>query len=240
MTSYALLNNVAHKDIRVLTERSAELGDAVMSAMVFPYEFRSIQAYYPILLQQDGQGNLYPVAVFGFQEGENLYLNDQGWDAGYIPAMMLKEPFLIGFQKSESAEDRRMLSIDMDHPRVSKDQGEPLFQPLGGRTPYLEQAADLLETIYQGYEHAKHFMGLLKQHQLTESVNVEITLKNGSQHKLVGYHGISEERLQQLNGEALAELSQKGALMPLFMMLASLSNLSRLIDYKNRQTKNDD
>ena len=235
MTNYALLNNVEHKDLRVKTERSAVLGDAVSSAPVFPFEFRTIQAHYPILLQQDKEGSLYPLALFGFQQGENLFLTDTGWDAPYIPAMLQKEPFQIGIQKSEAAaEDRRILSIDLDHPRVSKEEGEPLFQPLGGRTPYLEKMADLLESLYTGYEHAKTFMQALARHQLTETLNFDITLKDGSRNQLIGYHGIDEERLQALDGAALQDLAQNGALMPLFMMLASLGSLTRLIERKQR------
>jgi hypothetical protein len=74
VTEYALLNNVAHQDLKVITERSARYGDDVMYCMTFPFEFRSVQASYPILMQQDSNGSLYPVALLGFQEKENLFL----------------------------------------------------------------------------------------------------------------------------------------------------------------------
>lgn len=235
MTNFALLNNVEHQDLKVITERSAAYGDNVMSCMALPFEFRSLQAHYPILLQTDGDGNLYPTALLGFQENENLYLDDSGWNAGYIPAMMQKEPFLIGRQKTETDENTRVLSIDMDHPRVSLEEGEPLFQPLGGRTPYLESCAELLETIYRGYEHCREFMLALQKHDLTEAVNFEITLNDGSRNQLIGFSGLNEEKIQNLPGDVLAEFSQQGFLMPIFMMLASTANMGRLIAVKNAQ-----
>ena len=132
MNNFALLNNVEHQDLRVITTRSAAYGDNVMFTITFPSEFRSVQAFYPILFHKSAGGDVWPVALFGFQEGENLFLDDDGWHAGYIPAMIRREPFLIGYQKSRDAsqpEPLRVLSLDLDHPRVSRNEGQPLFQP---------------------------------------------------------------------------------------------------------------
>lgn len=237
MTEYALLNNVAHQDLKVITERSARYGDDVMYCMTFPFEFRSVQASYPILMQQDSNGSLYPVALLGFQEKENLFLGESGWKTNYVPAMIRREPFVVGFQNSsKEGEDKttRMLSIDMAHPRVSIDAGEPLFQPLGGRTPFLESSADLLETIYVGTEHVRGFMAALKEYGLTEAITIEIPLIDGSRNQLIGFHGLVEEKIQELDGATLESFSKNGYLMPLFMMLASFVNIQKLVELKNK------
>lgn len=236
MTNYALLNNDDHQDLRVITERSARYGDAVMYTLTFPFEFRSVQALYPILFHADANGNPFPVALFGFQEGENLFLDESGWDARYVPAMIRKEPFLIGYQKAEEADDAdkaRVLSLDMDHPRVSWEEGEALFQPLGARTPFLDDVADLMEAIYQGHLHNKVFVAALQEHDLLESVTMDITLNDGSQNQLLGFQTIDEEKVQQLPGSVLEEFSKQNILMPLFMILASTMNIRALIDRKN-------
>jgi hypothetical protein len=236
LSDIQMLNIADHKDTRVIRERSAAYGDDVMYVMTFPLEFRSVQAFYPILLQRDPRGELYPVALFGFQERENLFLDETGWHARYVPAMIRRQPFLIAFEGGsggDGTERRRMLSIDMDHPRVSSERGEPLFDVLGGRTPYLEEMANLLETIYQGAEMNRKFVAALLEHQLVESVSFEITLADGSRNQLVGFSTIDEERVQGLSGKVLGELSSQGLLMPLFMMLASTTNVRTLIDLKN-------
>ncbi len=238
MTNFALLNNVDHQDTRIITDRSSEYGDNVMFAMTFPHEFRDVQAWYPILLHKDKDDNFYPLALFGFERGENLFLDESGWNAGYVPAMIRREPFLIGFQDSRdggSAEQARVLSLDMDHPRVSNEEGERLFQPLGGSTPYLEDVANLLELIYQGQEHNKRFAAALEELDLVESVNIDITLKDGSQNQLLGFYTIDEQKLQELPGDKLEGLSRAGMLMPIFMLLASMSNMRRLIEFRNAQ-----
>ena len=236
MTDYALLNNVDHADVKIITERSDRYGDDIMQALVFPFEFRNVQACYPILFQQDGTGGFYPLALFGFQEKENLFLDDSGWQAPYIPAMVRREPFLIGFQDSKTqgeTEQTRVLSIDMDHPRVNKEHGEPLFQPLGGRTPFLEDAANLLETIYAGIEHNRAFMGALQANDLLEAMTLEIELRDGSRNQLIGFQCLNEEKVQALPAEILGDFHERGYLMPLFMVLASMGNIQRLVELKN-------
>lgn len=235
MSRRVMLNNVEHGDLRVITTRSARYGDAVMSAMTFPFEFRSVQTAYPILLQRKESGGYVPVALFGFERGENLFLDAGGWNAAYIPAMIRREPFMIGFSQG-AEQSTRVLSLDLDHPRVSREEGEALFQPLGGRTPFLERAADLLEQIYEGLAQNERFVAALEAHGLIESVTLGIRLRDGSNNHLVGFHAIDEDRLRELDDAALGSLNREGHLMPIFMMLASLPNVQRLAELKNAVT----
>jgi hypothetical protein len=235
LSNFEPLNNVDHKDLRIITERSAEYGDNVMHVMTFPFEFRSVQAFYPILFHRNERAEFYPVALFGFESGENLFLDEAGWSARYVPAMIRRQPFLIGFGADDGpgVERRRMLSLDMASPRVSKARGEPLFEPLGGRTPFLEEMANLLETLYHGAEHNKRFVEALQAHGLIESVTFDLSLADGSRNQLLGFYAIDEEKVRGLSDEALGKLSREGFLMPLFMMLASTMNVRTLLDLKS-------
>jgi len=238
MSNPVLLNNVDHQNLRVITTRSAAYGDAVMSCLTFPFEFRNVQAWYPILFQEIAGDVLRPVALFGFQTGENLFLDDQGWNAGYVPAMIRREPFQIGLKAADdpSQEALRMLSLDADHARVTEDetQGEALFQPLGGRTPFLEKMTDLVETVYQGLGESEAFVAALQAHNLIEQVNMDITLDDGSHNQLLGFHAIDEDKFRALPGDVLEQFSQQGFLMPAFLMMASFGSMPRLVSLKNR------
>ena len=236
MSDLQLINNVEHKDTRVITSRSARYGDDVMYCMTYPAEFRSVQACYPILFHEDDKGETYPIALFGFETGENLFLDDAGWHADYVPAMIRKEPFLIGFQESTDRagpEKIRVLSIDAASPRVNTEDGEALFQPLGGYTDFLSNVADLLESIYLGVEHGQRFVGELRAHGLLETLTIEVQLDDGSRNQLLGFQSIDEEKVQQLPADVLERFNTEGFLMPLYMVLASTVNLRRLINLKN-------
>ena len=155
MTNHVLLNNVDHKDLKVITTRSAEYGDNVQCATTFSWEFRSIQAHYPVFFTKNaGTEEFAAVAMFGFEDKENLFLNDTGWDANYIPLSIRREPFLIGFQQSadaSSGDKEPVIHVNMDSPRLSESDGEAVFLAHGGISPYLEQTNSILNTINEGY-----------------------------------------------------------------------------------------
>ena len=63
MQKTELLNNITHKDLRVITRRGAEFGDAVMSCLATPDEFRNLQAHYPIVFQKNSEESFIFLAM---------------------------------------------------------------------------------------------------------------------------------------------------------------------------------
>lgn len=230
MATIELLNNIDHLDVKISTEHSPQLGDNQMFCLSFPAEFRTAQAYYPILFYKDGNtGQFMPVLLLGFQTGENLFVQQQGWQAGYVPLDICREPFTIGLQNGE-----RVIHINTAHPRVNTSSGEALFLQFGGQSPYLQQVAEQLETLHHGLTTAKQFSQQLLELELIESFVLDVTLNNGQQHSLHGFYTINEPRLAQLSVEQLAQLQQAGYLEAIYMMLASQSQFARLIGLKNQ------
>ncbi|MGB2119506.1 MAG: SapC family protein [Porticoccaceae bacterium] len=237
MSNYVILTKSAHRDTKVILDRGEAYGDKVKIALTFPQEFRNVQACYPIFFIKDGDtGQFYPAALFGFEENENLFVTDQGWDATYIPMMIRRHPFLIGFQpgpNGEQAEDNPVVSIDMDNPRVNTEKGEALFTEEGNQTPYLEGAIAGLEAIHAGHEHNKVFVQALLANDLLEPFTLEITLNDGSNNQLLGFYTINEEKLRDLDGDTLSRLSKEGYLQAIYMQIASFARVRTLIDKKN-------
>lgn len=226
MTRNVLLNNVEHKDLRVITQRGAAYGDDVMFAVTFPSEFRNLQAHYPIVFQKSHDGTSFqPVALFGFQAGQNLFLQGSRWDAGYVPLAIERHPFLIGVDRGEL-----MVHVDLDNPRVSLTEGEPVFLPYGGTTEYLERASSMLQAIHHGLQSNTGFTAALLQHELLEPFALDIERADGSQHRFAGFYTIHEERLQNLGAAALESLHKAGYLFAIYMVVASLSRFRDLIE----------
>jgi hypothetical protein len=235
MPKHALLNNIEHKHLRVITARGAAYGDAVMSALTFPAEFRELQAHYPIVFAKNADGTGFdPIALFGFQQGENLFLGQggNGWDAPYIPLTVERQPFLIG-RNAESA-DELMIHVDLDSPRLSTTEGEPLFLSYGGSSEHLERVSRVLRTIHDGLATSQGFIEALLHLELLESFVLDIELDDGSQNRLAGFYTIHEERLAALSAEQLERLHKVGYLQAIYMAVASLSQFRALIDRKNR------
>ncbi|HZV65760.1 MAG TPA: SapC family protein [Telluria sp.] len=230
MSNTVLLNNIDHKDLRVITSRGAQYGDEVMFALTFPAEFRDLQAHYPIVFRKaaDAAG-FEALALFGFQEGENLFLGRHGWDAGYLPLAIERQPFLIGVNGDELT-----VHVDLDSPRLGTTAGEPVFKEHGGTTEFLERMNSTLLAIHQGLQVGAAFIAALLEHELLESFVFDIELDDGSQNRLAGFYTINEERLAGLGASALERLHKAGYLQAIYMVLASLSNFRALIERKNR------
>jgi hypothetical protein len=231
MTRNVLLNNVAHKDLRIITTRGARFGDEVMAAITFPQEFRNVQAYYPIVFQKTQDGtDFQPLALFGWQEGENLFLRGDAWEAAYVPLAIERQPFLIGFDGSEA-----VVHLDMASPRVSTTEGEPVFLPHGGTTEFLERINSMLLALHEGLQATPAFVSALLAHQLLEPFALDIEHGDGSMHRWSGFYTIHEDRLRKLDSGALEQLHRAGYLEPVYMAVASMSRLRDLIDRAERR-----
>ncbi len=231
MTRTVLLNNIDHQDLRVITRRSAALGDAVMLAHTFPAEFRDLQAHYPIVFQKSADGTTFhPVALLGLQDGQNLFLGDDGWAGHTLPLAIVREPFYIGQDG-----DEWLVHIDLDSPRLSRTEGEPLFLPHGGSSEHLERMTSVLLALHEGLQATPAFVSALLRHELLESFVLDVEHADGSQGRLAGFYTLNEERLAQLDGPALAALHQAGHLQAIYMVLASLSNFRTLIERQSQR-----
>lgn len=229
MATHVLLNNIDHRDLRVETGHGASLGDDVMFALTFPAEFRNVQANYPIVFSKTPGGEFQPLALFGFKEGQNLFLDGERWDATYIPMMIQRQPFLIG-----ASADELMMHIDLDNPRVNRDRGEALFLPHGGTSEYLEQVNSTLLALHHRLQANPAFIAALLKHQLLEPFVLDIELDDGSENRLSGFYAINEERLRELDDGAVLALARGDHLEPIYMMLASVTRFRNLIDRVNR------
>lgn len=236
MTTHAILTPEAHADLRIPTERGAALGDAVMSAIAMPSEFRQVQNEYPILFRMNPERDGFTaLALFGFETGENLYLDGDRWDAQHRPLSIDIQPFLIGGGASDSG--AKQVHIDMASPRIGGGEGVRVFDEHGRPSPYLEAVVEKLGALDAGYRESHAFFDALRRFDLLEPLVLEITLDDGSTNRLVGFHVIDEEKLRALDAAALGELHAEGQLMPIFMAMASLANFGSLIARKNRRMR---
>ena len=234
MSRYEVLNSEKHRQLRIKTGYGAALGDAVMYAMTYPMEFRDIQSSYPILFTKDtNTGGFFAAALLGFEADQNLFLQDDGWDAVYLAALVQRQPFLIA-TSGENDTKPPVVSLDMDHPRVNEDAGEAMFDSGGEPTDFLQQKIALLDKLHRGLQHGSGFINTLLQHELLEQITLDIAFNDGNKKTLEGFYCIAEERLYQLKGDVLESLNQAGDRQPGFRSVASLSRVRDLIERRNR------
>jgi len=239
MSNHQMLNNKQHKNLKVHTQRSSELGDNIMLTLTFPNEFYDIQAHYPIVFHKDETTEKFQsYALFGLEKQENLFLTNDGWDCGYLPYTIKAQPFLIGFQNQEingQIQKQRVIHLDVDSPRLNKEQGENIFTEFGQNTPFIEHIGEVLGEIDKGFEESQDFLSLLTKHNLLEKFVFDIELIDKSNNRLSGFYTINEDALNNLTAPAFTELNEKGFLKPIYMALASILNMGELIKRKNKR-----
>jgi len=233
MSNHQILNPADHGALRVHTEAGAAFGDNVMACLAMPAEFREVQAHFPIVFRRDAEtGKLAALALFGFEAGENLFLQGDTWDARYRPMALAVQPFLIGRPPAEDSAPQ--VHVDMDHPRISASgEGMRVFDDAGTPTPYLEMIATRLGDLDYSWQQAASFFAALETYELIEPFSLEVTLDSGSVQSLVGFQTIHEDKLAALDGDALRALMEAGHLARIYMVLASLAQFGGLVARKN-------
>lgn len=234
MPGPVLLNNVDHHDIRVVQGGGERFGDRVNQAVVFPTEYEELQREYPIIFRRDPDGAYRSITLLGLDPDENLFLGEAGWLARYVPALMQRGPFSIGVPAA-GGEGEPMIHINLDHPRVSRTEGERVFLDQGGNAPYLDHVAGVLRAIYVGVEASKPMFAAFEELDLIEPVTIEIKLDDARQYNLPDCHTIRQDRLRRLDGASLDRLHQTDFLRPAIWAASSLGNIARLIELKNRR-----
>lgn len=239
MSKAALLSNLEHKDLKIDSTLSAGYGDNVNRTIAFPTEFGDLQKEYPILFYKDPKTEAFQAhTILGLEKDENLFLGDDGWLGDYVPAMLARGPFMIGFQDNTvdgKTVKEPVIHIDMDNPRVGVEAGQSLFLAYGGDTPYLANVAQTLQVIHQGAGFSDSFFSMLDAMELLEPVNIDLSLSSITNINLRDYFTINSDKLANLDGESLEKLNKMGMLSHIYFALVSLGNFNKLMTLKNKK-----
>ena len=223
MTQIAVLNSQAHRDLRVESKVSARYGDDQRFVPVVVSEFPLLAVHYPILLSKDGEtGTFYCGAVLGFDVGENLFLDEGQGQDGYRPLNLRRMPFYTAGPD---------LAVDLEHPRVGG--GQRVFDEDGKPTPYLESIFAVMRDLAPGVEMTKAFVQTLLSLKLVESVSIDVGFDDGTTRDLQGLYTIDQAALRALPDNAVVDLFRRGYLQLIYLMIASMKQVSVLARRKN-------
>jgi len=237
MGNFEILDPKRHKDLCVNDGRGSQYGDQIMYSLAYPFEFRALQAEYPLLFKKSEEsGQFQAIALFGLAPEENLYLSDAVWQARTLPLSIRREPFLLAERRIEASDITQdfVVSINMDHPRVQLPGGQPLFLADHSPTPYLQEILGHLRAMREGYQQSQQFFTALEQNRLITPITINIPLQEALE--LSGFYSIDEARLSELDPESRQTLARDGWLESAYMQLASLSQMSGLIQRKLKST----
>jgi len=238
MKNFQLLNVEQHKNLGYTEKYGSEYGHQMGAVMILPNEFAKAQREYPILFRKDSEtGRLFPVVLLGFEETENLFLNENStWSTRYIPHAMKQGPFIIGLQQQET-EQRLVVYVDLNDSRVQQNGAPALFNADGTSSSTLTEIRSVLSALHAGSERLESMIEAFLKYDLLERVILEIDLANGATIKFDAGYTVHIEKLIALENDAVVELHKSGFLSLAYNVADSVNNIQALIDIKNAKMK---
>jgi hypothetical protein len=240
MSKITVLNNVDHKNLKVDARPESSKEIHVNRSLVYAVEIGELHKEFPLVFYKhpdSGQTQLH--AILGLQKDENLFVGDSGWSSRYVPAILARGPFSLGYKKAADGDNEQsdpLVCIDMDDARVNVELGEDVFLPFGGEAPYFVYVKKALQTIEKGLRFDATFFTLIESLDLLEPVAIQIKLSNVDEVNFSDYFTVNQEKLAQLDGENVAKLHQYGVLSLLYFVLSSMGNFQHLIQLKNAKS----
>ena len=223
MPNIAILNNQAHRTLRVQAGAAARYGDNQRFVPVIVGEFPHLAVHYPILLTKDQDTGVFFIgAMLGFDEGENLFLDGRGMES-YRPLNLQRGPFFTAGSE---------IAIDLDNPRIDQ-AGRPLFTESGEPTQYLQSIMALFRDLVPGLEVTKTFVQTLVSLKLIEPIDIDLAFDDGSRRNLTGLYTINQAALRALPDARVLDLFRRDYLQAIYLMIASLKQVPVLARHKN-------
>jgi hypothetical protein len=231
----SILTSDQHRSVAVDTRARPEYGDVVNRAVALSAEFNELHREYPLLLRKtDEAPGFVAHAILGFEKDENLFVEGDRWTSTFIPATLARGPFSLGYIRGEDGDNAPAgikVMIDDQHPRLRAD-GQPVFLPLGGESPYLEGIKRVLQTVDAGLRVDRLLYRELVAMDLLEEVKIQISVFPELRYDYSGYCSINQEKLTALNAEQLLRLHRQGFLGLVYFLISSLGNFQKLVNLK--------
>lgn len=238
MKNFQPLNVGQHKNLGYTEKYGAEYGHQTGAVMILPNEFSKAQREYPILFRKDSEtGRFLPVVLLGFEEHENLFLDENSkWSTCYIPLAMKQGPFIIGLQQQET-EQRLVVYVDLNDSRIQQSTTLALFNDDGTSSTTLNGVRDVLLARHKGSESLEPMIDAFLKYDLLERVRLDIDLGQGATIKFDAGYTVHIEKLMALENDAVVELHRAGFLSLAYNVADSVNNIQRLIDIKSAKIK---
>ena len=200
----------------------------VNSVPLMAAEFLSALTDYPIVFAGDDESVL-PVLLLGMRNAENVFIGSEGnWKGRYIPAFIRRYPFVLAL--SDDGE-KYYLCIDESFAGFNQsDEGPGLIAEDGTPTEYTAGVLQFLSDYQTEFERTKAICKKLKDLNLLEAKQAEVTSPNGEKMSVDGFFAVDPARLATLSAEAIVELVRSGTYELICFHLASLRNFELLRD----------
>lgn len=222
------LNSKTHLNLRIKpTEDGLKFSAKTNSVLLAGVEFPEACKHFPIVFAKVADEQVLPIALLGFRDLENLFVDAGGrWKGEYVPAYIRRYPFVL----AKGDENGKMtVCIDESYPGFGADEGQLLFDASGESTDHLKGVVAFLQDFQLQLERTDIFLRTLRDLDLLTDVAANVNLRGGERYSLAGLRMVDEHKLLALPDEKVIRLFRSGELAWIYSHLFSLGNFSRLL-----------
>lgn len=245
MNNMVAIDQALHKETVIDTNKIEQHGSNLNLVPTVVGEFASLACHYPIVITKNEEtGQFVPVAMLGFNQGENLFWDkvQEQWTGLYLPLQIQRQPFFLGAVE-EAGEVKSVVCMNTDSPAVVEEGSESgqvtqqkrLFTEDGQETEFFHQSKASLAQLLQGEKETDAFIKQLLELDLLQTLSLEITFEDSSTHSVKGLYTINKNKLMSLSQESVWSLHSSGFLEAIHTLSTSLGQIYRLVDLKNKR-----
>lgn len=221
-----------HRGVGICGGRAERFGGSLNACYLAATEFFRALRHFPIaFVRGAGPDEYFPVAVFGLENGRNLFVDDTGrWESGvYRPAYLRAYPFhtLELPPESEGADARALVCVD---PAGLCPDEPPLLDAEGQSTSVWDDRQGFLRDYDNARRQTRQLIEAIAGLDLLEAFEAHAHTRGGRTLRLGGIHRVAEQRLNALAPDDLADLVRRGLLSRIYAHLISLDNFAALLE----------
>ena len=186
--------------------------------------------HYPVVLTAGP--NPVPVAVLGYRNGENLFVDKDGaWLAGaYVPAYVRSFPFILIEPPStgQNPAGEVYLGIETTTPMLG-ETGEALFA-YGEPTELVAEAMRFAVAYRDELARATAFGQALRAAEVLQANAARLDFKDGGTARLDGFQVIDAAKIEALDDARFLDWRRQGWLAALYAIPQSAARWATIVD----------
>ncbi len=216
-----ILNKEVHKDLKISSYEDYAFAKDAFVVPLGLNEMLVAQKSLIIVFLKDTNGDIFPSAVLGGEEGGNILLTkDNKWKENtYIPAVIRTYPFGIGHNA-----DEKFITLDSAADVFKKDNGERILNDDQSLTKQGEHVVKFVQDVYQQIEETKKFTSAIDAFGLLKQANLVIEIGEEKYNLTKGVYILDENSLNKLESRKLKKLATSGMMKYIYSHILSLSN----------------
>jgi len=237
MENLAPLSPQSHSEFYLKPGVDFQAIKAKRNAMVMVSEFAVASTSYPLFFIKNTASNQFEaIALMALDSHNVFYQQENTLNISYMPKSLSLLPFQVVADPNNPT--RVVPLLDTNSSLLSmkeEEQSEKLFNEDGSVSRVIDLKQQAMRELYQHEVTTIEFISQLTRLNLLKELDLEVTFAGGEKTTVKGLFTIKEEGSSTLSAEDKAMFEERGYFPAIYAMLASLSQMNRMLQLHNHQ-----